>query len=57
MFKDLSFKIESGEEVALVGHNGAGKTTIVKLLARIYPATKGQILINGFDITALAIDD
>lgn len=57
VFKDLSFKIESGEEVALVGHNGAGKTTIVKLLARIYPATKGQILINGIDINELAIDD
>ena len=57
VFKNLSFKIESGEEVALVGHNGAGKTTIVKLLARIYPATKGQILINGIDINELAIDD
>lgn len=57
VFKDLSFKIESGEEVALVGHNGAGKTTIVKLLARIYPATKGQILINGININELAIDD
>ena len=57
VFKNLSFKIESGEEVALVGHNGAGKTTIVKLLARIYPATKGQILINGININELAIDD
>lgn len=57
VFKNLSFKIESGEEVALVGHNGAGKTTIVKLLARIYPVTKGQILINGIDINKLAIDD
>jgi len=57
VFKDLSFRIESGEEVALVGHNGAGKTTIVKLLARIYPATKGQILINGININELAIDD
>jgi len=57
VFKNLSFKIESGEEVALVGHNGAGKTTIVKLLARIYPATKGAILINGININNLAIDD
>jgi len=57
VFKDLSFKIESGEEVALVGHNGAGKTTIVKLLARIYPVTKGQILINEIDINNLAIND
>lgn len=57
VFKNLSFKIESGEEVALVGHNGAGKTTIVKLLARIYPVTKGEILINGININELAIDD
>jgi len=57
VFKNLSFKIESGEEVALVGHNGAGKTTIVKLLARIYPVTKGEILINGININNLARDD
>lgn len=57
VFKNLSFKIESGEEVALVGHNGAGKTTIVKLLARIYPVTKGEILINGININNLTRDD
>jgi len=57
VFKNLSFKIESGEEVALVGHNGAGKTTIVKLLARIYPVTKGEILINGINLNNLTRDD
>ena len=41
----------------MVGHNGAGKTTIVKLLARIYQTTKGEILINGVNINALAIND
>ncbi|HHX99226.1 TPA: ABC transporter ATP-binding protein [Candidatus Dojkabacteria bacterium] len=57
VFKNLSFKIDSGEEVALVGHNGAGKTTIVKLLARIYSVTSGAILINGININDLSIDD
>lgn len=57
VFKNLSFKIEGGEEIALVGHNGAGKTTIVKLLARIYSATSGEILVNGININDLAIND
>lgn len=46
----LSFKIKSGENVALVGKNGAGKTTIVKLLCRFYDVTSGEILINGVNI-------
>lgn len=57
IFKNLSFKINSGEEIALVGHNGAGKTTIVKLLSRIYQVTEGEILINGININDLAIND
>lgn len=57
IFENLSFKINSGEEVALVGHNGAGKTTIVKLLSRIYDVTKGEILVNGVNINNLTIDD
>ena len=57
VFENLSFKINSGEEVALVGHNGAGKTTIVKLLARIYSVTSGEILINGININDLSIND
>ncbi len=43
-------RIHEGEAVALVGRNGAGKTTIVKLLTRLYDADEGQILINGRDI-------
>lgn len=50
VYKDLNLKIRSGEKVAIVGHNGAGKTTLVKLIAKIYPTTKGSILINGIDI-------
>lgn len=57
VFEDLSFKINSGEEVALVGHNGAGKTTIVKLISRIYEVEKGEILINGQNIKDLSLDD
>lgn len=57
VFENLNLKIASGEEVALVGHNGAGKTTIVKLLARIYSVSSGEILINGININDLSIDD
>jgi ATP-binding cassette, subfamily B, bacterial len=48
--KDVSFTIEPDETVALVGKNGAGKTSIVKLLGRLYDPTEGQILIDGVDI-------
>jgi ATP-binding cassette subfamily B protein len=48
--RNLSFKIEPGEKIALVGENGAGKTTIVKLLSRLYDPTEGEILIDGVDI-------
>jgi ATP-binding cassette, subfamily B, bacterial len=47
---DVSFTIHAGEAVALVGSNGAGKTTIVKLLTRLYDPNAGQILVNGRDI-------
>lgn len=48
--KNLSFELNRGEIVALVGHNGAGKTTIVKLLLRLYDPTSGVIRVNGRDI-------
>ena len=47
---DVSFEIQGGQKVALVGQNGSGKTTIVKLLTRLYDPSDGQILINGEDI-------
>ncbi len=47
---DLSFKVDKGEIAALVGHNGAGKTTIIKLMLRLYDPDSGMILYNGKDI-------
>lgn len=52
----VSFVIEPGQNIALVGENGAGKTTIVKLLCRFYDATKGEILINDINIKDLNLD-
>lgn len=50
---NVSFIVKPGESVALVGHNGAGKTTIVKLLCRFYDVSSGEILINGTNIKKL----
>ena len=53
ILKDINLTINSGEKIALVGENGVGKSTLVKLLARIYDPTKGNILINGIDLKDL----
>ncbi len=50
LFKDFNLKIKEGEKVAFVGHSGSGKTTIVKLLYRLYDVASGQILIDGRNI-------
>jgi ATP-binding cassette, subfamily B, bacterial len=55
--RDVSFTIEAGEAIALVGRNGAGKTTIVKLLTRLYDPDGGQILIGGRNIREYNIED
>lgn len=49
ILRDLSFTIEPGETVAIVGHTGAGKTTIISLLMRFYDVQKGAIKIDGVD--------
>ena len=50
VLRDVSFRIEAGETVAIVGHTGAGKTTIISLLLRFYEIQKGKILVAGRDI-------
>jgi len=50
ILKDVSFKINAGETAAFVGHTGAGKTTIISLLARFYDIQRGEILIDGVNI-------
>lgn len=50
IYKNLSFTIKPGQRLAIVGVNGAGKTTFVKLLTRLYDPTEGEILINGINI-------
>jgi ABC-type multidrug transport system fused ATPase/permease subunit len=50
VLKDVSFTIRAGETAAFVGHTGAGKTTIISLLSRLYDVQKGEILIDGTDI-------
>ncbi len=47
ILKDFNFKISAGEKLAIVGANGAGKSTIVKLICGLFEPTKGEILING----------
>jgi ATP-binding cassette subfamily B protein len=55
--RHLSFTLAAGETLALVGENGAGKTTIVKLLTRLYDPDEGRITIDGIDLKALAVED
>src|SRR6185436_8122828 len=55
--RNLAFAINAGESLALVGENGAGKTTIVKLLTRLYDPDEGRILIDGIDLREFRIDD
>jgi ATP-binding cassette, subfamily B, multidrug efflux pump len=57
VLRDVSFVIEPGETVAIVGHTGAGKTTITSLLMRFYDVQKGAIRIDGVDIRSMDVTD
>lgn len=50
VLKGINLKIKSGEKIAVVGKNGSGKTTMIKLLCRLYQPTEGKITLNGVDI-------
>ncbi|MBD2729938.1 peptidase domain-containing ABC transporter [Nostoc sp. FACHB-892] len=53
--ENISFEVQPGQTIALVGRSGSGKTTISKLILGLYPPTEGKILIDGYDITALSL--
>jgi len=57
VLRDVSFALEPGETVAIVGHTGAGKTTLISLLLRFYDVQKGAIKIDGVDIREMDLTD
>jgi ATP-binding cassette subfamily B protein len=57
VLRDVSFVIKPGQTVAIVGHTGAGKTTLISLLLRFYDIQRGQILLDGIDIRAINLQD
>ncbi|MCE2399892.1 ABC transporter ATP-binding protein [Candidatus Poribacteria bacterium] len=57
VLRDVSFTVKPGEKVALVGHTGAGKTSIINLLCRFYEINKGQILIDGVDLREMNLEE
>jgi ATP-binding cassette subfamily B protein len=57
VLRDFSFVFAPGERIALIGENGQGKTTVVKLITRLYDVTEGQILLDGVDLRDYSIED
>ena len=56
VLEDVSFKVNPGETIALVGPTGAGKTTIVNLISRFYDIEEGTITVDGYDLTKISIE-
>ncbi len=57
VLRDVSFALEPGETIAVVGHTGAGKTTLISLLMRFYDVQRGAVRIDGVDIKEMNLDD
>jgi ATP-binding cassette subfamily B protein len=57
VLRNLHFQLRPGERVALIGENGQGKTTIVKLITRLYDPTEGQVLLDGVDLREYSLED
>ncbi len=57
VLRDVSFRIAPGQTIAIVGHTGAGKTTLISLLLRFYDVQRGEILLDGIDIRKINIQD
>ena len=57
VLRDVSFRVEPGQTLAIVGHTGAGKTTIIQLLLRFYDIQRGQILLDGVDIREMDLQE
>ena len=57
VLRDVSFRVEPGQTFAIVGHTGAGKTTLISLLLRFYDIQRGQILLDGKNIRAIELQD
>jgi ATP-binding cassette subfamily B protein len=57
VLRDVSFRVNPGETYAIVGHTGAGKTTLISLLLRFYDIQRGQILLDGVDIRLLNLQE
>lgn len=57
ILKDINLEIEAGETVVVTGHNGSGKTSLMKVIMGIYPVSSGKIYFNNVDITNMSITD